>query len=132
MTTLNVELFLDLLHFFAGVLLDFHSQGMAYTLDEKLNLPQICLVQICCKYEILQSFATSAKVAMAEFARFCLRHFSVADWCCATDKPVELWIWWFCCSLRTLVAVKCTLLLACLLIFFASTSVPQLLISRDC
>ena len=25
------------------------------SLDEKLNLPQICLVQICCKYEICKA-----------------------------------------------------------------------------
>ena len=28
------------------------SNVIKYTLDEKSKLPQICLVQICCKYEI--------------------------------------------------------------------------------
>ena len=39
------------------------------TLDEKLNLPQICLVQICCKYEICKALQPVQKVAMAEFAQ---------------------------------------------------------------
>ena len=38
-----------------------------YTLDKKSNFLKICLVQICCRYEI--PVATGAKVAMAEFAQ---------------------------------------------------------------
>ena len=32
-----------------------HCQIYQVPLDEKLNLPQICLVQICCKYEICKA-----------------------------------------------------------------------------
>ena len=42
------------------------------TQDEKTNLHQICLVQICCKYELCTALhPVQVHVVMAEFARFC-------------------------------------------------------------